>query len=169
MKNRAINTLKYTGIVTLSQYIRNKKIILAKKYNKGGNPLFTFLTDCLVGDFDVARLERPSQILLLKVTENDSGTEDIQKASNSGFIYLLSKPEKVYSTSSGIVRYSFVIPSDVLADSDFNAIGLYTNSATESDFENYAALCKIDDMDKNNISISSMLVVDWELIISNKA
>lgn len=168
MKSMTNNTLGYTGIVTLSQCIRDKKIVVAKKYNKGGNPLFTFLADCLIGDFDIARLERPIKILLLKVTENKSGNDDIQKASNTGFIYLLSKPEKVYSTSAGIVRYSFIIPSDVLTDSDFNAIGLYTNSATESDFENYAALCKIDDMDKNNISVSSMLVVDWELIITNR-
>lgn len=169
MKSTTNNTLGYTGIVTLSQYTRNKKIIVARKHNQGGNSLFNFIADSLAGDFDIARLERPTKILPLKISENASGEKEIQKASNTNFIQLLTNPEKVPSVSSGIVRYSFIIPSDVLTDSDFNAIGLYAASATEADFENYAAICTIDDIDRNNISISSMLVVDWELIITNKA
>ena len=87
--------LAYTGIVTLSQYIGTKKIKLAQMYNKGGDSLFTFISDCLTGDFDIARLNRPTKIMLLNCSKenDDSGnTININYESASGFIYLVSKP-----------------------------------------------------------------------------
>jgi hypothetical protein len=161
-KGIAINTVGYTGIVTLSQYTKGKRFIVAQTHNAGGKPLFNFLADCLAGDFNIAKLDWPTKILLLNV---DDGV--ISKASNTRFIHLLSNPEKVYSDSEGIVRYSFIIPQTIFAGTSFNAIGLYPDSATLNDFNDYAALCKID-TSKANISISSVLVLDWELHISNQ-
>ena len=60
MKNTAINTLKYTGIVTLSQYIGSKKRQIARMHNEGGDALFRFLANCLAGDFTTAKLTMPN-------------------------------------------------------------------------------------------------------------
>lgn len=170
MKNTAINTLEYTGMVTLSQYVNSKKIKLMQVHNEGGNPLFNFISDCLVGDFDVAKVNLPTKIMLLKYTDEIDPTGNITGMTiekKSGFIYLLSKPEKIYNTSKGIVKYSFMLSRDILESTDFNSIGLYTSNTSELYPENYAAFCKVN-ISKNDISTSSILVVDWELNISNK-
>jgi hypothetical protein len=157
MKNIAINTLKYTGIVTLSQYIGNKKIKVAQMHNNGGSPLFNFLTDCLVGDFENARLNRPTKIKLLSYNTESKAYEAV-----SGFITLLYPAEKVDGPA---VRYSFMISKEFIASADFTNLylGLYTSATT--DVNNFAAICKL------NISKTSLtnvaLLVDWELAISN--
>ena len=170
MKNTAINTLEYTGVVTLSQYINSKKVKITQVNNEGGNPLFNFLSDCLIGDFDTAKASLPTKIMLLKsyeIIDTSNNTTSINVESRSGFIYLLSKPEKVYDNTKGVVRYSFVLSRDIIESTDFNSIGLYTNSTTEVYPQNYAAFCKVS-INSNDISSSSILIVDWELNISNK-
>lgn len=165
MKGTAVSNLEYTGIVTLSQCIRGKTFEVAKFHNAGGKSLFNFLANCLVGDFELARLTRPAKIMLL---HEDVETRSISKASNTSFIYLLSKPETVYSSENkSIVRYSFIIPQDFFTGTSFNAIGLYTSEATEADLDSYAALVSNINFDDVNISISSILILDWELHISN--
>ena len=160
MSNTAINTLKYTGIVTLSQYIGSKKFEIAKIHNAGGNPLFNFLSDCLVGDFDIARLSRPTKIMLL---DKDTDGSYISK---SGFIYLISKPEKD-SNSHGTVHYNFTVARDVLDGTSFSSIGLYTDNTSTSDVQSFAAVCDVD-LSVYNLSSSSALLIDWELNISNR-
>jgi hypothetical protein len=163
IKSAAINNLEYTGIVKLSQYTNGKRFTVLEKHNEGGKALFNFLTDCLIGDFDIAKIDRPSKIMLL----NHDGSGNLTKATNTSFIYLLSKPEKLYSAEKeGIVRYSFMIPQDYFIGTDFNAIGLYTSSASELDLADYAAFCEVNLSDVN-LSISSVLLLDWELHISN--
>ena len=162
IKGTSINSLQYTGIVTLSQYIGGKKFTLAQIHNDGGKPLFNFLADCLAGDFDMAKVDRPTKILLLNISEDYS----MSKATDTAFYYLLSKPEKVYSDTEGIVRYSFMIPQEIFAGTKFNAIGLYTDTATFLDVNNYAAYCKLDAEFFDKVSASSVLVLDWELHIS---
>lgn len=163
LKGTAINTVEYTGIVTLSQYIKGKKAIISKTYNSGGKALFEFLTDCLLGDFDVAKIDRPTKILLL----NEAGGV-LTKANNTGFVSLLANPVKIYDTNAGIIRYSFHITQDLFAGTTFNAIGLYPNSATDLDLDNYAAICNINPNDLDGLSVSSVLVLDWELHLSNR-
>jgi hypothetical protein len=160
MKGTATNKLGYTGIVTISQYNQGKKILIEQIHNEGNYPLFNFLANCLIGAFDIAKLDRPAKIMLLNKTESG-----ISAATNAGFLGLRTNPEKVYSATSGIVRYSFIIPAEDIS-TDFNAIGLYMNSATKSDLDNYAACCDVD-INANTISSSSVLVIDWELHITN--
>ena len=166
LKSSAKNNILYTGIVRLSQYTKDNKFVIAEVHNEGGKPLFDFLTDCLVGDFDIAKLDQPTKILLLNVDEENK----VSAADNTSFIYLLAKPEKIYSENEGIVKYSFVIPQEYFAGGHasgsirFNAIGLYTSSATDA--KDYAAICNVDTSDWS-ISISTVLVLDWELHISN--
>lgn len=168
MKNKAINRLNYTGIVTLSQYRGNKKIKIAQVHNTGGNPLFRFLADCLIGDYTIAKATRPTKIMLLKQTEDK---ENKSYTKESGFIYLLTKPTKIEEDLQIRVRYSFMIPQaqiESLNDYTDLGIGLYTDDAvgiTEDDIKNYAAFCKVDLSGKN--FTGAALLVDWDLIISN--
>lgn len=174
MKSTTTNGLNYTGIVNLSQYTGHKKTQIARIYNNGGNALFNFLSDCLIGDFDSARLARPTKIMLLNTEyEDKTNNKKIKKISSaSGFIYLTSKPEKVFVESTAAiskVRYSFVIARDILENATFNSIGLYADNATLDDIGNfnYAAFCDIS-LSTSDIAASSLLAVDWELNISNK-
>lgn len=167
MINRALNTLEYSGIVTISQRIGNKKIEICKVHNTGGNSLFNFLTDCLVGDFDIAKLNQPKKIMLLrKVVDevNIISYEDI-----SGFIGYISKPEKISSDKGSTVRYSFIVSKAMVENvediTDKIGIGLYSESTTDP--ENFAAYCEMP-FNKNEISNSAILVIDWDLNISNK-
>ena len=165
IKGAAKNSLGYTGIVTLSQYIRGNRRTITKIHNIGNKPLFDFFADCLVGNFDTAKLYRPNKIMLLY---KDADNKTLSKVPDTDFIYLLSNPEKVYNDSEGVVKYSFMISQDMFAGKTFNAIGLYTDAATLSDVDNYAAYCDINQDDISSISISSVLILDWELHISNK-
>jgi hypothetical protein len=163
MKNTATNTLEYTGIVTISQYIGSKKVKLTQVHNEGGTALFNFLSDCLVGDFDLAKIVRPTTIMLLNYSnETDADGNIIGKSYTraSKFIHLLTKPEKVYTPSKGTVRYSFILTRDNLEGVNFNSIGLYTNAASELDPENFAAFCEVTNFNINDISSSAVLVVD---------
>ena len=164
MKNRALNTLKYTGIVTLSQCIGSNKFQIAQIHNVGKNPLFNFLTDCLIGNFDTARASLPTKIMLLKEIVKDSTTGEKDYESKSDFIYLTSKPEK--GSSVGTVKYSFIVPRAYVEGDMFNGIGLYTNATSEEEFNKFAAFCRVD-LNQANLSSSAVLVVDWELTISN--
>lgn len=167
VKGKTANNIGYTGIVTISQYVKSKKIVLAQSHNEGGVALFNYLASCLAGDFSVAEVTRPSKIMLLNVDDTSGKARQITRARNAEFIPILAKPEQVYSAAEGIVRYSFIIPQDALAGTNFNAVGLYTATATYADFEDYAALSIIN-LDRSNLSLSSVLVLDWELHISNK-
>lgn len=160
MRNIATNTLGYTGTVTLSQYINGKKVRIAQKHNTGTNSLFIFLADCLCGDFSVATPSRPSKIRLLN--QSESG-EQGAISSVSGWLYLQTKPEKIYKDNTISVVYSFIVPAELL-ESSFNKLGLYADS--EEDITNYSAACDV----KNGeiaIASSSVLVVDWMLTLSN--
>lgn len=171
MKNKAINTIRYTGIVTLSRYDGEQKIKIAQMHNEGFNPLFDFLTDCLVGDFN--NTKRPAKIKLLKQELNTDDYGNIIESYQdiTDFIYLLTKPDKSPTDSArGVVRYSFIIPREYMKTLDNTenlGLGLYTNSASNSadDLKNFAAYCKLD-FNSSDIA-GAALAVDWELIISN--
>lgn len=156
------NSIDYSGVVTLSQKLGENTFKIASIKNAGGKALFNFLADCLAGDFDIAKIDRPSKIMLLY---QDSDGKML-KPDNAGFIYITTKPERVYSSENeSIVKYSFTISQDLLAGMNFNAIGLYGRA--ESDVEKYAAYCLLKEEDLNGISVSSVLLVDWELHLSN--
>lgn len=164
-KNKAINAVEYTGIVTLSQYIGEKKIQIAKVHNAGSYSLFSFFADCLVGSFDVARMNRPTKIRLLSADPENPGNY----IAESGFIHQTTNPEKVYSTSKGTVRYSFLIPRDIVSgtNAQIDYIGLYANSATEEEVNEFSAIVGMS-VDSSAVTISSAALVEWELNISNK-
>lgn len=175
MNNIAINTLNYTGIVTLSQYIGNKKIKLAQMHNTGGTSLFNFLANCLAGNFTSAKTNWPTKIKILERTAEDENTQNYEYRSVTGFIFLRSAPE-VLDNSLGEcrVRYSFMIPRDLLESIpsiDTLGLGLYTNNAVESEPGNFAAFCAFGPdllLDSGDL-LNASLLVDWELVITNSS
>lgn len=170
MKNKAINTLNYSGIVTLSRIDGAKKIKIAQVHNEGHNPLFKFLADCLVGDFH--NIERPAKIKLLKL-ERSTGEDNVtieDYKDITGSIHLLKQPKAEYDASRSLVRYSFIIPRDYIEGlDDMNDLwlGLYTLGTSDSDTADFAACCEIA-LNQSAIA-GAALAVDWELIISNLA
>ena len=179
MKNIATNTLSYTGIVTLSQYVGTKKIELAQIHNTGGSSLFSFLADCLRGNFDYAKANYPAKIKLLEQEVIDVDSHKYNYNSLSGFIFLRTPPESGAASEGELgsgqcrVKYSFMIPRDLLeiimdGTSTNLGLGLYSRGAVESEPENFAAFCLLKELSlsRNNL-VNSSLLVDWELVISN--
>lgn len=173
MNNSALSGLRYTGIVTLSQYINGKKRIIGKIKNTGGLPLFDFFTDCLIGNYEAAQFNRPSKIMLLK--QNLNNTESSELVPVSGFIYMISRPEKVASSKlfsdildnteiASVACLSFLVPATAISET-FTHIGLYTDSTGLHDIEAYAALVPVNTA--LNFTSESVLLLDWYLIVSN--
>ena len=159
MKGNAKNFVGYTGIVTISQYTNGKKFIISKTHNNGNTPLFEFFADCLLGEFAKARTNLPEKICLIKASEAGMATE------GSGFIYLRSNPIKQPTANKEcIVKYSFIVPREVLEAGTYEKIRLYRGSATT--FDDYSAEV-LANLNPSDWSDSSVLVIDWELIISN--
>lgn len=177
MNNGALSGLRYTGVVTLSQYINGKKRIIGKVKNTGGLPLFDFFTDCLIGNYDTAQFNRPSKIMLLKHTKqvDTNGNESAELVPVSGFIYMINRPEKVTGSElfgsiidtdvASAACLSFLVPATAISET-FTHIGLYTDSAGLYDIDNYAALVPVD-IANFNFTSESVLLLDWYLIVSN--
>ena len=172
MRQDTLQTLGYTGIVTLSQYIGDKKVKIKQLKNHGGEALFDFFAYCLKGDFSVADALRPNKILLLSKQQSEQSSESTYSAlgAGQGYYTISTTPEKIYSAGACKVRYSFIISKDVLRglNSTENVyLGLYPSSANYGniDVNNFSAICKLGSLDL--IPTNAALVVDWELIISN--
>lgn len=168
MKNIAVNTLAYTGIVTLSQYKGNKKTQVAKIHNTGGSPLFRFLANCIAGDFTNSQAGCPARIRLINRDISDQGYE---YTSVSGFIFKQSSKIIVDNLGECRVRYSFMIPRDLLENvTSVETLGLGLYNMQDSDPANFVAFCALGtaglELTRTELSHASLLV-DWDLIISN--
>lgn len=166
MKNIATNSLNYVGTVIVYKYSGKKKTELTRVHNAGNSPLFSFMTDCLLGNFDTAKLKLPNKIMLLNEYKEDNTA--VLEARSAGFIPLVSAPEKVINSQDdgSAVAYSFIVQYDQIIG-NFNRIALYSRGA--EDMYNYSAICEISDEDRlNNMSLSSALVIEWQLSITNK-
>jgi hypothetical protein len=168
--NKAISTLNYTGVVTISQYIKDRKIKITQLHNTGAASLFSFLANCLAGNFASAKDNWPTKIKVLERITEGAKEQHYTYNSLSGFIFLRTAPELDLSNlTEGRVRYSFMIPRDLvenITNKTDIGFGLYTNGALEDEPENFAAFCAIDGTLTGELNNSSLLV-DWELIISN--
>jgi hypothetical protein len=168
MKNTAINNLSYTGIVTLSQCIGDKKIKIAQLHNAGGTALFRFFANCLIGNFPEAQTDRPAKIMLLD-KQADGSYESV-----SGFIFKRSAESIKNNLGECRVCYSFMVPRDFLENITSIStlcLGLYGAYVTKDDLSNFIALCNLG---SNGLELTraelthASLIVDWELVISNK-
>lgn len=177
VQNTAINKFNYTGEVKLSIYEDNELISSKKIQNSGTDFLFDFFAYSLMGEFDKAKLFRPTKVLLQKIYYDNDGIEE-ESTPASGFIYLRSKPQLVYKdeTESRTVKLSFVIPRTAITNTEFNRVCLFADCMTYDEQNNYSAFCNIEAAEDllggtTNISswsLSTVLMIDWELTVSNK-
>lgn len=176
-KNRLTNSLEYSGKVKISA-VRDGVVLASEELsNSGTATLFSFFSYCLMGAFEEAALFCPAKIRLLIANENSDlvgADADVEPA--SGLIYVSTRPERVINPEidGGTVKFSFMIPRTMIDDVGFNRIALYPQYANDSNLYDYIAYCDIsgeDDLDASIYtawSLSSVLLIDWELTVSNK-
>lgn len=166
------NGLGYEGKVTLT--LKSNNLVLESKTykNSGTTELFDFLANCLAGKFNVARL--PSKILLLF-----NGSDNAIKATatsciqRSAWVSRAQAPtvDSSPANQSTKVTYNFEVPKNAIAG-EFNQIALYGANSTEIDkFSAYYYLANSSGdfltEDPAEWSPSTVLLIDWELTISN--
>lgn len=170
--------LGYEGKVTLTLK-SNDQIIKSQTYkNNGTVDLFKFLGNCLAGRFTEATKLLPNKILLLYNYSPDG--PDAKNAKNvnyqSDFIGYAQAPSIVddENTESVKVTYNFEV-SYTAVEGSFNQIALYGDTKTlsdSSDFSAYYFLTKnnaeFDVQDVSTWSPTTILLIEWELSISNK-
>jgi hypothetical protein len=79
---------------------------------------------------------------------------------------MLTPPTKVYNPTGSAVCFSFIVPIEYLR-TDFDAVGLYSLTASTRDADKYSAVCSIPNFATTRFSSSSVLIVDWQLNIHN--
>ena len=169
--------LGYEGKVTLTLKC-NDKVLKSKTYkNKGTAQLFRFLGYCLMGAFEEAKKLVPVKILLL---QNNSSYPDADKPKEAevrtDWQYYTQTPTLISDSSHERVSitYNFEIPRAAIYG-PFNQIALYgagmNSSADYLDFSAYYFLKDefgaFDTQNPASWSATTVLLIDWELTISN--
>lgn len=172
-----IDGLGYEGKVTLTLK-SNNRIITSKTYkNNGTNQLFKFLGECLKGNFGTETKKLvPNKILLLENKSGDTPMSAQPTAAEPRSLWqaIVQAPTLISDDATSQVRvtYSFEVPKAAITGS-FNQVALYgaeINQAT--DFSAYYYL--VDDtgafesQDASTWSTTTVLLIEWELSLSNK-
>jgi hypothetical protein len=172
--------LGYEGKVTLTLK-SNNRILKSKTYKNNGTAiLFKFLGYCLINAFEDAKALLPSKILLLYNHGNnpiDASPTDVEVRSDwRGWAHA---PTIISDSASAQVKvvYSFEVPRAAIADGPFNQVALYgsgeeENSASITEFSAYYYLTDdfgaFEPIYKSDWSASTVLLIEWELSLSNK-
>ncbi len=170
-----IDGLGYEGKVTLTLK-SNNRILESKTYkNSGTAQLFKFLGYCLIGEYEEAKDLLPNKILLLNNTsQSPNGASQTAIEQRSAWQTLAQTPAIISDDATEQVRvvYSFEVPRNAITGS-FNQVALYSVGADDiNDFSAYYYL--VDGhgdwatVDLSTWSVTTVLLVEWELTISNK-
>lgn len=173
--------LGYEGKVTLTLK-NNNHILKSKTYkNRGTSKLFEFLGYCLIDAFDDVKKLLPSKILLLYNTDSASGIKP-DSANPKAVEKRTTIPQPWVQTPSIIIDsdeakvkviYNFEVSKASIRDpGDFNQIALYGAGVDDpSEFSAYYFLTDargdFDTQDPSIWSATTVLLIDWELTISN--
>lgn len=168
--------LGYEGKVTLTLK-SNGRVIKSHTYkNNGTVELFKFLGNCLLGRFTEATKLLPTKILLLYNDSKDPITKNARSVTpRSNFIGYAQTPSIVDDAKTERVKvtYNFEVPYQLISD-NFNQIALYGDKKTRSDYADFSAYYYLTENGKfatqeiSNWSPTTVLLVEWELSISNK-
>lgn len=169
--------LGYEGKVTLTLK-SNNRVLKAQTYkNNGTADLFKFLGSCLAGKFAEARKLLPTKILLLRNYSSTPNSADPKNVSaQSIFVGLAQIPSVVDDdTINGVkVTYNFEVPYAAISG-EFNQVALYGAEKTDLNFTEFSAYYfltnstgEFDNQDVSTWSATTVLLVEWELSISNK-
>lgn len=174
--------LGYEGKVTLTLK-SNGRVLKTKTYkNKGTAQLFKFLGYCLIGAYEDVKALLPTQIMLLFNREWNAGREGASPTAvekRSSLRGLAQTPVIISENGPDQVRviYSFEVPRATISGGAFNQIALYGAGATETDMTDFSAYyylvdeygdIEAQDPDRDNWSATTVLLIEWELIFSNK-
>lgn len=181
-----IDGLGYEGKVTLTLKSNNRVLKSQTYKNQGTAYLFRFLGLCLAGEFNQAKNLLPNKILLLynnngvKATNGTGSTQGAEPANaevRSAWQSYTQIPSVVSDSNTESVKvvYSFEVPRHTIAGI-FNQVALYSSGvASEKDFASFSAFYYLvdddqnfDDQDPSVWSPSTVLLIEWELTISNK-
>lgn len=170
----------YEGKVTLTLK-NNGRILKSRTYkNNGTVELFNFLGNCLINNFTEAEKLLPNQILLLHNGKSPTHAYAKSVEPQSEFIGLAQTPSIVDDpkTESVKVTYNFEVATQLI-EGEFNQIALYGAGKTNPTLEKaeFSAYYFLTDDDgafmsmgpkKDGWSATTVLLIDWELSISNK-
>ena len=170
----------YEGKVTLNLFKNNKLINKYPIHNTGRITLFEFFISCLAAQWDAAYDKYPNKIVLFRRGADDETdfdatywTEDYIVTPAQGIIQA-SVPEKTSNENGSCsVKYHFRIPTALIAGGDagqITKVGLYNNLVQ---LENPLAYIFVptaiqEELAAANNNPNLVIILDWELIISNK-
>lgn len=163
----------YEGKVTLTLKSNNRVLKSTIYKNNGTALLFKFLGDCLIGSYEEAKQFIPNKILLLENTSTD--VRDA-KAVNvcSTWQPLVKMPTIISDANTAQVKviYSFEVPKAAISK-NFNQVALYGADVTDpKDFSAYYYLTnasgKLESEKISGWSATTILLIEWELSLSNK-
>ena len=171
------SNIGYAGKVCVKVKDRKANRVLATftNHNAGAEPLFSFLSLCLAGEYSTADALRPYKIKLFynKDVENigasaDPTVDDMNAVSS--FISMNTLPD-VYGNS---VIFHFIIPYSYISGEKVNQICLY--GVDEKNSANYSARFYILDekTGENGITVNRALsnlslMIDWTLTLKDVA
>jgi hypothetical protein len=172
--------LGYEGKITLTLK-NNNRVLQSKTYkNNGRAQLFKFLGYCLIDSYEEARSLLPTKIMLLYNSANGrdyrSDVDPLDVKSQSEFRGLAQIPTIISDSIENQVKvvYSFEVPKSAIGGA-FNQVALYGAGMTKNDINEFSAFYYlIDDygvieaLDLSDWSPTTVLLIEWELTLSNK-
>lgn len=182
-------SIGYSGSVKLTTLVDNK-VVSEKVYkNSGMLPLFTFIGNCLIGNFNSAGRSRPFKIMLLEASGSASVPPNTETTyeDKSNFIEVAMAPELIITNtsianSSCQVKFSFIFPVARVFASGANVIALYgLNTSEITEFSAYHRLTKPDpnnpeeviwdpiELQPEDYEENKVFAVEWTMTISNKS
>jgi hypothetical protein len=152
-ENPSVNQINYTGTVTI-KVVKNGKIIKKNKgKNAGLSPLFSFLTNCLVGNF-VPKLS-PKFIQLYNSADELITLAEIPFSEVNVY-------EGSSSEESSIAAFKFLVPyASVTSGETIYRVNI------KNDVEDMAELI-LPEGDQISLESGENVIVEWEMEISNR-
>lgn len=165
IKNSESNAFSYTGDIHV-KVVEDDRIYYDNYFhNHGTKKLFNFFIDALIGNYMVAKSNRPCKIILFK--KNDDG-KTFTKVSNA--VYYDSTALPSVGDNSGSVTYHFRIPFLALeGGATVKRIGLYPNiiSNEEDDLCAYYDFPENEKIDIPTDGSNYTIIIEWTLTINN--
>jgi hypothetical protein len=171
--------LGYEGKVTLTLK-SNGRTLKSKTYkNKGTAQLFKFLGYCLIDSFEDVKALIPNKILLLYNNAASKGNSpEFANATDivpqTDWKYLAQIPTVINEPNQVRVIYSFeVAKAEIFGP--FNQVALYGDGMAYTDYADFSAYHfltdnrgNFDTQDINSWSATTVLLIEWELTLSNQ-
>lgn len=162
--NRINNGINYCGEVSIT-VMDGKRKLYTIVHNNGKKGLFTFLSNCLLGNFTAAKNSYPSKIACFG-TATEASTTLIRLSS---FVrYDSSRWEAKETSTESSIYFHFRIPYMVLKHGTITTLRLYTNDVSGEEVESdICAEIKLKDTEYITVPDTTdgnfTIIVDWKM------